>query len=136
MAERRMRIGEFAETTGISVDAVRFYERRGVLRSAPRTAGGYRMFDDRDADRVRMARQFQQLGLTITEVVDALGAHDVGGATCDSERWRLEQVENRIDAQLAELRRTRRLIRDVLAACDDGHCQFAADGGRERSTTS
>ena len=126
MAERRMRIGKFAVAAAVSIDAVRFYERRGVLHPAPRTAGGYRTFDHRDLDRVRMARQFQQLGLTVEEVVDALSAHDVGGATCASQRWRLEEVEGRIEAQMAELRRTRRLIRDALAACDAGHCQLAA----------
>jgi DNA-binding transcriptional MerR regulator len=128
MTERRMRIGEFAETVGVSPDAVRFYERRGVLRPAPRTAGGYRTFDDADAERVRMARQLQQLGLTVTEVVDALAAHGVGGATCESERWRLEEVETRIEAQLAELRSTRRLIRDALGACEAGRCRFATPG--------
>jgi hypothetical protein len=35
-------------------------------------------------------------------VVDALAAHDAGGATCDSERWRLEAVVERIDAKMAE----------------------------------
>jgi DNA-binding transcriptional MerR regulator len=121
-----MKIGEFAEAVGVSIDAVRFYERRGVLRPAPRTAGGYRTFGQRDLDRVRLARQLQQLGLTVGEVVDALRAHDGKGATCASERWRLEQVESRIDAQLAELRLTRRLIQDALAACDAGHCQLVA----------
>ena len=122
-----MRIGAFAEAAGVSVDAVRFYERRGVLLPAPRTAGGYRTFDQaRDLDRVLLARQLQTLGLRVEEVVDALAAHDVGGATCASERWRLEQVEARIEAQMAELRRTRRLIRDALAACEAGHCQLAA----------
>ena len=42
MDHGRMQIGEFAVAVGVSVDAVRFYERRGVLHSAPRTAGGYR----------------------------------------------------------------------------------------------
>ena len=133
MAEGRMRIGEFAEAVGVSVDAVRFYERRGVLRPAPRTAGGYRTFEQRDVDRVRLARQFQQLGLTVGEVVDALAAHDVGGVTCVSERWRLEQVKARVEAQLAELRRTRRAIRDALAACDEGHCRLSAPGTPSRS---
>ena len=118
-----MRIGAFADAAGVSVDAVRFYERRGVLLPAPRTAGGYRTFDQRDLDRVLLARQLQTLGLRVEEVVDALAVHDLGGATCDSERWRLEQVEARIDAQMAELRRTRRLIRDTLAGCEAGHCQ-------------
>ena len=124
MREDRMRIGEFAGEAGVSVDAIRFYERRGVLHPAPRTPGGYRTFEQRDLDRVRLARQFQHLGLTVEEVVDALTAHDTGGASCSSERWRLDQVEARIEAQMADLRRTRRLIRDARAACDAGHCQL------------
>lgn len=130
-AVRRMRIGQFATAAGVSVDAVRFYERRGVLRPAPRTEGGYRTFDDRDLDRVRMARQFQQLGLTVEEVADALAAHDVGDATCASERWRLEEIEARLDAQLAQLQRTRRLVRDALAACEAGHCRLTGVGQPE-----
>src|SRR3954462_3798375 len=99
MGDDRMRIGEFAEAVGVSVDAVRFYERRGVLLEAPRTPGGYRTFDGRDLDRGRMAGQLQQLALTVDEAADALSAHDLGGATCTSERWRLEAVEARIESQ-------------------------------------
>ena len=127
MGEGRMHIGAFAAAAGVSVDAIRFYERRGVLLPAPRTAGGYRTFDQRDLDRVLLARQLQTLGLRVEEVVDALAVHDAGGATCASQRWRLEQVEARIEAQMAELRRTRKLVRDALAACEGGHCQLAAD---------
>jgi MerR family transcriptional regulator, copper efflux regulator len=119
-----MRIGAFARAADVSVDTIRFYERRGILNPAPRTGGGYRTFDQRDLDRIRLARQLQQLGLTVEEVVDALTVHDTDGATCTSERWRLEQVEARIEAQLAALRHTRRLIRDALAACDGGHCRL------------
>ena len=125
MTEQRMRIGSFAEAAGVSVDAVRFYERRGVLRLAPRTAGGFRTFNDGDLDRVRLARQLQGLGLTVEEVVDALGSHDGGGATCASERWRLERVEARIEAQMSELRRTLHAIRAAKASCDARDCQFA-----------
>jgi MerR family mercuric resistance operon transcriptional regulator len=122
----RMRIGRFAEAVGVSVDAVRFYERRGILGPAPRTAAGYRTFDQRDLERVRLARQLQGLGLTVEEVVDTLAAHDARGTTCASERWRLERVEARIEAQMAELRRTRRLVREALAACEAGQCRLVA----------
>jgi len=121
-----MRIGEFATAAGMSVDGVRFYERRGVLPPAPRTTGGYRTFGQRDLDRVLLARELQALGLTVREIVDALTAHDDGPATCESERWRLEQVESRIEEQLVALRRTRRLVREALAACDAGSCRLAA----------
>ena len=126
--DRRMRIGEFADIVGVSVDAVRFYERRGVLRPAPRTSGGYRTFGEADVDRVRLARDLQQLGLTVEEVVDALVVHDQDGASCASERWRLEQVEARVEAQLAALRRTRRSIRQALADCDAGCCRLTTTG--------
>ena len=126
MTERRMRIGEFAEAAGVSVDAIRFYERRGILHLAPRTPSGYRTFDQRDLDRVRLAQQFQHLGLTIEEIVDAFTAHDADGASCSSERWRLDQVQDRIEARIVELQRTRQLIMDAQAACDLGRCQLAA----------
>jgi DNA-binding transcriptional MerR regulator len=119
-----MRIGDFAAAAGVSVDAVRFYERRGVLRPAPRTPGGYRTFGADDLERIRLARQLQELGLTVDEVVATLAAHDAGGASCDSERWRLEAVEARIEVKLAELRRTRRLVREALAACEAGECRL------------
>jgi len=120
-----MRIGEFADRVGVSVDAVRFYERRGVLRRAPRTSGGYRTFSETDVERISLARRLQELGLTVDEVVGALTAHDSNGATCQSERWRLEEVEARIEDQLAALRRTRQLIKDALADCDAGCCRLA-----------
>lgn len=126
-----MRIGAFAKAAGVSVDAVRFYERRGVLLPAPRTAGGYRTFNQHDLDRVLLARQLQALGLRVEEVVDTLAAHDLGGATCGSERWRLEQVEARIETQLAELLGTRRLIRDALTACETGRCRLAGSPRRK-----
>ena len=132
MIDRPMKIGEFAAVAGVSIDAIRFYERRGVLRPAPRTPGGYRTFVQSDIDRVRLARQLQQLGLTINEVVDALAAHGRDGATCSSERWRLEQIDSRIDAQMTALKRTRQLIQDALAACDAGHCRLVATDTQDR----
>ena len=131
MPDRPMKIGDFADVVGVSIDAIRFYERRGVLRPAPRTAGGYRTFVRRDLDRVRLARQLQKLGLTINEVVDALAAHEGDGASCTSERWRLEQVEARIDAQMTALSQTRRLIQEALAACDAGRCQLQVTDSSE-----
>lgn len=128
-----MKIGEFAPAAGVSIDAIRFYERRGLLRQAPRTPGGYRTFLRRDIDRIRLARQLQQVGLTIDEVVDALAAHDRNGATCSSERWRLEQVQSRINDQMSALNRTRQLIQDTLAACDAGRCRLVATDPRDRN---
>jgi DNA-binding transcriptional MerR regulator len=124
-----MKIGELAARSGVSVDAIRYYERRGVLPLAERTPSGYRQFGEDAVARLGMVRQLQDLSFTLDEVVDALRAHDLGGATCASERWRLERVSERIDARLRDLQRTRRAIRATLDACAEGRCRLSTGRG-------
>jgi DNA-binding transcriptional MerR regulator len=120
-----MKIGQVADAANVSVDTVRFYERRGVLPAPERLASGYRTYTPATVERIRLARRLQGLGLSLDEVIDALHATDRGDATCESERWRLEAVLARIDAKIDELRAVRREVRKVLTACDRGACVFA-----------
>ena len=123
-----MKIGQLAAEAGVSVDTVRFYERRGVLPPPRRRPSGYREYPPSTVDRIRMARNLQHLGFTLDEVVDALRAHDSGAATCESELWRLEAVLDRIDARIADLRRTRRTVTATISECRAGRCRYTAAG--------
>lgn len=119
-----MKIGEVAKQAGVSVDTVRFYERRGVVPSAQRRPSGYREFTKSAIERIRTAKALQDMGLTLDEVIDALHAHDTGGATCESERWRLEAVVNRIDTKIAEMQRARQNTLGILEDCRAGRCRL------------
>lgn len=117
-----MKIGQVASAAGVSIDTVRFYERRGVLPPAPRTATGYRIFTEATVTRIRLARRLQDLGLTLDEITGALHAQHEGQATCESERWRLHAALDRIESRIADLTRLRGDVRDALAACEAGSC--------------
>jgi DNA-binding transcriptional MerR regulator len=119
-----MKIGQVATDAGVSVDTVRFYERRGLLPAPRRRPSGYREYPPSTVERIRMARTLQHLGFTLDEIIDALRAHDAGDATCESELWRLDAVLERIDARIAELRRTRRLVATTMRECSSGNCRF------------
>jgi len=119
-----MKIGEVASQAGVSVDTVRFYERVGVLSPPARTGSGYRDYDPGVIERIRLTRELQTIGFTLNDAVDALAAHDAGGATCESERWRLQAVLDRVDAQLRELNALRARIVDAQGACASGNCMF------------
>lgn len=121
-----MKIGQLARTAEVSIDTVRFYERRGVLPRPQRQLSGYRTYDETTIERIRLARSLQRLGLTLDEVIDALRAHDRGDATCATERWRLETVLERIDGRIADLKRVRHDVVGVLAECDAGRCRMVA----------
>jgi DNA-binding transcriptional MerR regulator len=123
-----MKIGEIASESGVSVDTVRFYERVGVLPAPARTASGYRDYEPGTIERIRLTRELQAIGFTLNDAVDALAAHDAGGATCESERWRLQAVRDRVDAKLAELTALRGRIVEAQDACASGDCMFTSSG--------
>ena len=121
-----MRIGEIAKRAGVTVDTVRFYERVGVLPAPARTESGYRDYEPETVERIQLTRELQGIGFTLSDAVGALAAHDAGGATCESERWRLQAALDRVDARLAELTALRGRIVDAQQACADGRCLFTA----------
>jgi DNA-binding transcriptional MerR regulator len=123
-----MKIGQVAADADVTVDTVRFYERRGVLPPPQRRPSGYREYTPAAVERIRTARALQQLGFTLDEIIDALRAHDAGETSEASQLWRLEAVVDRIDAKIADLRRTRRAITDTLAECRAGRCRFQPTG--------
>jgi DNA-binding transcriptional MerR regulator len=120
-----MKIGQVAADAGVTIDTVRFYERRGLLPAPARRPSGYRDYPPATVERIRMARTLQPLGFTLDEIKDMLHAHDAGTASCDSELWRLDAAVERLDSRIAELRRTRRLVITTMQECRAGRCRFA-----------
>jgi DNA-binding transcriptional MerR regulator len=63
-----MRIGELARQAGVSVQAVRFYERRRMLPVPRRTSAGYREYKESDLEIVQTIKRMQRFGFTLREV--------------------------------------------------------------------
>jgi DNA-binding transcriptional MerR regulator len=121
-----LKIGAVAQRSGVSIDTVRYYERRGLVSPARRLPSGYRLYDEPAVARIRLARHLQSLGMTLEEIADALRAHGSGTQACESERWRLEAVRDRVDTQLAELTTLRAAIESALDLCAAGQCELSA----------
>ena len=63
-----MRIGEVAMQAGVTVQTIRFYERRGLLRQPQRLRSGYRDYPAQEVQTVRLIKQFQEHGFTLGEI--------------------------------------------------------------------
>ena len=85
-----MTVGELSRRTGLSVKAIRQYEALGLLYSAGRSEGNYRLFDESALWCAQVVQTLRSLGLTIKEI-DQLG------------RAYLSQPDERIGPHLAEL---------------------------------
>ena len=70
-------IGQVAELTGLSVRTLRHWEEAGLVTPSARTAGGFRLYTDRDVERLRTIRRMKPLGFTLEEMTQLLASLDV-----------------------------------------------------------
>lgn len=76
-----LRIGELARLTDVSVDTLRYYERKGLLRPQ-RLSNGYRVYPAHAVERVHLVQCALTLGFTLDELARVLKVRDGGGAPC------------------------------------------------------
>jgi DNA-binding transcriptional MerR regulator len=106
-------IGKFAAAEGVSVETVRFYQRKGLLALPERHGSGFREYSEADQWRLAFIRRARLLGFTLTEIGDLLGPAEAR-STQDITRAaeaKLAAVGEQI-AELGDLAcRLRRLVR-------------------------
>jgi len=110
--------GELARLAGVSTDTLRYYERRGLLPSAPRSASGYRLFPQEAFLRVRMIRGALSLGFSVKELAAVFGERDHGGAPCHGVRTMAAEKLAAVEEQLLELQASRRELLSTLRSWD------------------
>jgi len=95
-----MQIGEVAKLTTLTVDAIRFYERRALLPKAPRTVGRFRLYTNDDVVRLGFIREMQGLGFSLTEIRQLLELREHHLDAClevrDLLKAKLEKVHSKI----------------------------------------
>lgn len=110
---RAMQIGAVAQKTGLTVDAIRFYERERLLRAGARTSGGFRLFAERDVDTLLFIRGAQDLGFSLEEIRDLIALRGGTPEPCA----RVERlIERKLAAVLDRITRLRSLERELTAA--------------------
>nr|ACO88884.1 putative MerR-family transcriptional regulator [Microbacterium sp. MA1] len=100
-----MRIGEVTERTSLSFRTLRHYDEVGLVAPSARTEGGFRLYTEKDVQRLLIIRRMKPLGYTLDEmrelldVVDALTAHPADVAL----RARLDDIRDSADLRRKKL---------------------------------
>ncbi len=116
MTQSGIQIGDLAKRAGVTVDTVRFYERRKLLPSAPRSGGGFRLFGPEAVERIRFIKQAQELGFSLEEIKSLLAT---GGADeCRSVRDLLKTKIDDLDTRMRAMKEFRRTLTRHLSACE------------------
>ena len=115
---RDMTIGRVAALSGVGVETVRYYERKGLIARPPRPAStGFRRYGHDIVRRIRFIRQAQALGFSLREIGDLLELRADPDTDCARVRARARQKLAEVEEKIARLRRIGTALEDVIGAC-------------------
>ena len=119
-------IGGLAKRSGVSVQTLRYYERRTLLSSPKRTPSGYRQYPEDEVQRVEFIRRAQGLGFTLEEIGELLSLRVLPGGRCRGVEQAAQKTQRRVHERLEQLARLDQTLTRLIEACKAGratdHC--------------
>ncbi|WP_435955561.1 Zn(2+)-responsive transcriptional regulator [Dryocola sp. BD626] len=117
------RIGELARLADVTPDTIRYYEKQQMMDHEVRTEGGFRLYSEKDLQRLKFIRYAKQLGFTLETIRELLSIRvDPEHHTCQESKGivqcRLKEVESKI-VELEHMRRSLQRLND--ACCGSAH---------------
>jgi MerR family mercuric resistance operon transcriptional regulator len=108
-------IGALAETAGVNVETIRFYQRKGLMPEPEKPYGGIRRYGAADLARVRFIKSAQRLGFSLDEIGELLKLED--GARCSEARQLAERKLVDVRRKLGDLQRIESVLAELVARC-------------------
>jgi len=115
-----MTIGDVSKQTGIGIETIRFYERKGLIPEPPRTDGGYRIYPEDTVARLRFIRRAKELGFTLSEIADLLFIRGDSGADCGEVREQAIAKITDVARRISDLKRIKKQLETIASECEAG----------------
>ncbi len=134
-----MTVSQLGARAGTSPDALRYYERIGLLPPADRSPSGYRLYGEESLERVLFIKRAQRFGLRLGEIAELLDIRDQGLCPCGSTRRLLESKVVELDEEMTALRQLReevqRMLEELPVRDDEQRSHLLVIGRRPSGTT-
>ncbi|MBI3802235.1 MAG: MerR family DNA-binding protein [Nitrospirae bacterium] len=121
-------IGKLARLSGVGVETVRFYERRGLIKQ-PAVKEGFRKYSEADAQRIRFIKRAQDLGFTLKEIKVLLELNADPRSTCADIKDQTEAKMKEVEEKIRDLKKMKKSLERLSVACGEGkkaiaHCEI------------
>lgn len=114
-----MKIGEVSKLSGIGIEALRFYERSGLLGNPTRSNSGYRLYDEGVLERLAFIKKAQTLGFSLDEIKRIIHDAQSGSIPCDEVREIVRRRLEELDERMREMQRYREELSQTLEEWDE-----------------
>lgn len=119
-------IGELASRTGVGIETIRFYEKKGLIPDPERSHSGYRQYPEDAVRRIRFVLHAKDLGFSLAEIGELLSLRVDSRGGCASVKEKaqkkIDDMEQRIEILTAMRARLSRLIGSCEAREPTSEC--------------
>lgn len=123
-----MKIGELARKTGLSVDAIRFYEKQGLIAIPQRTDGGYREFSHKTMELLNFISKCRALDISLPEIKKLLRVRSRSVKSCREANIVIDDQLDRLRQRIKELKKLERQLAELRSVCNQelapGDCEI------------
>jgi len=118
-----MLIGELSKRTGLSRDTIRFYEKQGLIKIGrrERRVNNYKEYPDAVLRHLLLFKKIKSYGFTLNESSEIISLLDANLASCDRISKAADHKISTIDKKIEELMALKRLIKNSIERCENGH---------------
>lgn len=110
-------IGKIAKQTSVSVQTLRYYERRGVLKPDAKRDSGYRLYSEDAVKVVRFIKHAQELGFSLDEIYELLKLKADRVSKCENVQSRALKHVADVKEKISRLVRIKKILDDLVLQC-------------------
>jgi DNA-binding transcriptional MerR regulator len=115
--QARMTIGKLAKQTGVSTDAIRFYETEKILLPAGKSDAGYRLYDTSAVQRLAFVKQAQHCGMTLSEIKQLLELKADGRSCCSDVRSLAVRKKLQLEHKIETMKAMSQTLGELIKIC-------------------
>lgn len=112
--------GQLAKMTGVTAEAIRFYERKGLLKPERNPSTNYRYYDETAIKRLRFILKAKNHGFTLSEIKDLLELSNAIDSSCLDVKSKAEEKLKLIEQKIAELQKIKKALNKLISSCQTG----------------
>jgi Hg(II)-responsive transcriptional regulator len=117
VVSQKMMIGKIAKISGLGIETIRFYERRGLLNPPSRRESGYREYNDESVSRLTFIKKAKDLGFSLDEISELLSLKANKESHCQRTSEKATKKLEATQGKIQELKHIESALKNLIEQC-------------------
>lgn len=113
-------IGKIAELSGLTTDAIRYYEKEGLIAPLQKSDAGYRLYNEDTLRRLHFIKQARHCGFTLAEILRLLTLQRSDSSCCNDVRKLAVEKKLQLEAKIRDMKAMSATLDALITDCNMG----------------